>query len=259
VRAHWQEWLGPLVVLVLFSLLPTMQNYENRMWFGTIGPFDFYAYLIQHNSVLPLVLPLVAALPYALTFSGTLSHRYLTYTRVRASIRRTLTNQLLRNGLTTFVVFLLVGLVPQLFVILGAPHYEPEAYGYDTPESVAAAQLSWKTFSQLLAYGAWAPVVAYAGWLAVNAALYSTLAMCTVLLVPNRIMGLSLPWVGYLLTSFVTAVAGLEAYSIALVFPFDLTQLPLINLSYPVVGLGLVVAVLVASVLIKAPSLPQLQ
>nr|WP_300148682.1 hypothetical protein [Propionicimonas sp.] len=259
MRAHWLDWLGPLLVVVLFSLLPTMQNYGDRMWYGTIGPFDFYAYLIQHNSVLPLVLPLVAILPYALAFSGKLSHRYLTYTRTRAGIRHTLTDQLLRNSLATFVVFLLVGLLPQLFVVLGEPRYEPEAYGYTNPDSAIAAQLHWKTFSQLLVYGAWAPVAVYAVWLAVNAALYSTMAMCTVLLVPNRVLGFSLPWVGYLLTSFMTAILGLEAYSIALVFPFNLTQLPLTNLGYPLGGLGLIVAALVASVLIKAPALPQLQ
>lgn len=258
-RPHWTSWLGSFLVIILFSLLPTMQNYGNRMWFGTIGPFDFYAYLIQHDSALPLIFPLVAVLPYALGFSSKLSHRYLTYTRTRASIRRTLIRHLGRNAMITFGVFLVVGLIPTLFVIWGQPHFEPDAYGFETPEAIRAALLHWKTFSQLLIYGEWAPVLAYSSWLALNAALYSTLAMCTLLMVPNRILGLSLPWVGYLLISFLSAVLWLETYSIALAFPFNLTQIPLINLCYPLSGLAILTATLVTVVLAKAPFLAQLQ
>ncbi len=258
-RVHWQSWLGPLLVVVLFSLLPVSQNYDGRVWFDTIGPFDFYAYLIQHNSVLAMLFPLVATLPYTLAFSGKLSHRFLTYTRTRASIRQTLGGHFLRNGVASFGVFLVVGMIPQLFVIWGSPHYDPAGYGFTTAEAVAAAQLHGKTFSQLLVYGDWAPVIGYSFWLALNASLYATLALSAVLLVPNRVLGLSLPWVGYLLTSFVMAVLWMESYSIQLAFPFNLTQLPLTNLAYPFIGLVVVTSAAVALALTRAPSSAQLQ
>ena len=256
---YWQSWLGPVAVVLFCSVVPVSQNYANRAWFDTIGPFDFYAYLIQHDSVLPAVLPLVATLPYALAFSGMLRNRFLTYTRVRRGLRATLAGHLARNAVITFTVFLVVGVIPQLFVIWGQPHYAPEGYGLDTPEALLAAQLRWKTFSQLLSYGPWAPVLAYSAWLALNATLYATVAMCTLLLARNRVLGLSLPWIGYLLVVFGAAVLWLEAYSVALAFPFNLTQMPLVNLSYPITGLGLATAALVAVVLAKAPTLAQLQ
>jgi hypothetical protein len=257
--AHWHHWLGPVTVVVFFSIIPVTNNYDNRAWFGTIGPFDFYAYLMQHNSVLPFVLPLVAVAPYVLSFTGVLGNRFVAYTRTRRGVRETLARHLTSNFLVTSGTFLVVGLVPQLFVVWGEPHYEPEAYELNTPEAIMAAQLRWKTFSQLLAYGPWTPAVAYSIWLALNAALYATIAMCSVLLISNRVLGLSLPWIGYLLVGFATAVLWLEAYSILLAFPFDLKQIPLTNLLYPLGGLTLVTSILVGTVMAKAPSLPQLQ
>ncbi|MFZ1412220.1 MAG: hypothetical protein WAS07_12230 [Micropruina sp.] len=110
-----------------------------------------------------------------------------------------------------------------------------------------------------MVFGAWAPVLAYAVWLAVNAALYSTLTMCALVLVRNRVLALTLPWIAYLAAGFALAVTWLEAYSVLLAFPFNLTQLPLTNLLYPLAGLSFVVVLVTGFTLAKAPTIPQLQ
>ncbi|MFT4217248.1 MAG: hypothetical protein QM619_08725 [Micropruina sp.] len=255
---HWQIWLGSGLT-VLGALVLIAQNYDARAWYDFIGPFDFYAYLWQHNSPLPLVLPLVASLPFVLAFSGQLTNRYLTYTRTRANIRVTLGRNLCTNAVTTFVIFLVIGLIPQLFVSFGSVGYDTRGYGLTTPEQVEAARLHSKTFGQLLIYGPWAPALGYSIYLATSAALYATLTLCSVLVAQNRILGLTVPWIIYLLASFLMAVMWLEAYSVALVFPFNLQQIPLANLTFPIGGLLIATAIVVAATLALAPRLPQLQ
>lgn len=259
VVMHWQSWLGPVAVVLIFSIFPTIQNYESRHWFDVIGPFDFYTYLLQHNSFLPLLLPLVSALPFTLAFSGELSNRFIVYTRTRCSIRSLLARKLGRNALVTFFVFFVVGIVPQLFVAFGEMRYDTAGYGLTTPEQIETARLTSKTFSQLLIYGAWAPAVAYAAYLGLTAALYATIAMCSVVVTPNRILGFSIPWIVYILASFMMAVLWLEAYSVALVFPFNLQQLPLSNLLFPLAGTVALAAIAVAATIAVAPRLNQLQ
>lgn len=255
---HWQTWLGSALVIILFGILQSQQNYGERAWHGFIGPFDFYTYLVQHNSALPLILPLVATVPAVVAMSGELSNRYLSYTRVRAPIRVTLVRRLLRAATLTFVTFVVVALIPQFFVALGSTRYDPAGYGLDSQAQIDAAQLGWKTFSQLLVYGSWAPVLAFAGWLGVNAALYAVIAFCTVVLIPNRVIGLSLPWVVYLLTCFLMAVLWLERYSPAVAMPFNLTQLGADALARPLLGVAVVAGALTTAMLVRAPSLPQL-
>ncbi|MFT3860991.1 hypothetical protein [Micropruina sp.] len=246
-------------MILVFSIFPTMRNYENRHWFDVVGPFDFYAYLLQHDSFLPLLLPLAASLPFTMAFSGELSNRFIVYTRIRRSIRSTLVRRFSMNALVTFLVFMVVGVVPQLFVVFGEKRYDTEGYGLTTHEQIETARLASKTFSQLLPYGAWVPVVAYSVYLGLTAALYATITMCSVVVSPNRVLGFSIPWIAYIMASFVMAVLWLEAYSVALAFPFRLQQLPLLNLVFPLIGLLSVSALAVAATISAAPRLHQLQ
>lgn len=244
---------------MVFSLIPVMQNYENRAWVDVIGPYDFYAYLWQHNSLLPLLLPLVAAVPFTLAFTGQLTNRYLTYTRTRQDLRALIGVRFAWNGAITFLTFFVVALMPQLFVVFGQKSYDTAGYGLNTPAEIEAARLHSLTFGQLLAYGSWAPIVAYAAYVGLTAALYAALSMCSVLAFPNRVLGLTLPWIAFVLASFGMAVLWLEAYSVALVFPFGLQQLPLWHLAVPMAGLFVVTVAAVLVVVLRAPKLAQLQ
>lgn len=246
----------PLTVVLVFGLLPVSWRYGERSSYGLEGPFGAYTYLLSGNSVLPLIFPLVAILPYAVSFTGKINNRYLTYARARASVRELLGREMFRCWAVTFCVFAAFGILPQLFVEFGDIAYSTEDVG---PEGVAAYEQRYHSFGQFLPYGQWAAVIAYSGYLALTASLYAVLALCSAVVVRNRVLGLALPWMAYFATMLAMALFWLDAYSPALAYPFSLTQLPLGNFAYPLSGLLLVTAVTVGAVVVRAPKLPSLQ
>ncbi|MDR1264006.1 MAG: hypothetical protein LBK42_00160 [Propionibacteriaceae bacterium] len=246
------------VVVVLCAVLSPLIVYGSEGSYGLPFPAALYTLLLR-KSPLTLLFTLAVALPYALPFSDLLRNRFVTYTRTRQSLRRTLAGHWAANATATFVTGFLIGLVPYLWVVAGDVKYAPEMYGLDTPAAVAEGELAWSTFTQLLSHGQWALPLAVSGWLGLNAVVWSSLAMCTVTLVRNRALSLSLPWVAWFAIMYVMAVLGLEAYSPNLIFPFNLEQMPLANLAVPLAGGTVVAACLTAWVFFRAPTLPGLQ
>lgn len=243
--------------IVLFGVLPSMVAYDSRGEEVLAFPSALYAFLFRRNPLV-LLFPLVAAVPYVMPFGAEVRHRFLVYTRPRASVRVTVGIRLVSNALVAFVTFFVVGLIPQLFVEWGHTRYRAEAFALTTPEQVSAAEQGFVTFSQLRVYGPWAFPVAFSVWLGVNAVLYSSMALCSTLLVRSRFAALSLPWAVSLVVVFLFAIVGLEAYSPGLLFPFNLTQLPMGNLLYPLASVAVVTTCLVGYTLVRAPSLPSL-
>lgn len=217
--------LACFVTLVVCAFLPTAWAFLSSDAYEAPFPLAVYALAMRSNPMV-LTFGLLAAVPYVISFGGQISHRYLLYTRTRQAIRRTIVVRLLACVLVTFTVFFVVGAIPFLGAHLPGIAYSPEASGLTTPTQVAQAQANYVTFSELTAISPWVYALFFSAWLGANAAVYATLALVCSMVLPNRLLGYSLPWVVSLVAAFAFAVQGLEAYSPDTIFPFNVEQLP---------------------------------
>lgn len=213
------------ITIVVCALLPTAWAFVSADSYEAPFPLAVYALAMRSNPMV-LTFGLIAAVPYVIPFGGQISHRYLAYTRTREAIRRTVAVRLLSCVLVTFIVFFVVGAIPFLAAHLPAIAYSPEASGLNTPTEVAQAQASYVTFSELTRISPWLYALFFSIWLGANAAVYATLALVCSMVIPNRLVGYSLPWVVSLVAAFTFAVQGWEAYSPDTIFPFNVEQLP---------------------------------
>ncbi|MDR1431722.1 MAG: hypothetical protein LBI99_06345 [Propionibacteriaceae bacterium] len=242
-------------VLLVFSVIPSWWASDSR---DDPFPAAAYAEMWMGNPII-LLFQLAVVVPYALRFGIFLRNRFITYTRVRCSLRRYLGRHFAVNAVIAFIIFFAVGIIPNLWVVFGGFSFNPGAYFLLTPQEIAQAEAAWTTFSQFTVYGPWAFPVVFSLWLGVNAVLYSSITLCLIMLMKNQIIPLVLPWLASLVLSFGFAVFGLEAFSPGLLFPFNLTQLPMENLLYPLGLVATAAAVLVAYVLYNAPKLHNFQ
>ncbi len=229
LKKTFLSWKVTLLLLALLAL-PSVYATAISDGYALFGPADFFTLIIPF--ALPLVFPLIAVALYALPFSNELSHRYIVYTRTRSNIRRYLTSKALANIVVAFVAFFLAAFIPFLWAFVVEPSvgvinpYRQTMVGL-SPAELEAYPATVNTFSQLLSIGPWAYGLGYSLWLGMNGALYASIGFLLLLVVPNRFVALSIPFIGYHIANFVFAVLTIPQYSPAIVFPFNLTQFPL--------------------------------
>ncbi len=222
--------------------------------YGLAIQLEYFMLMLRLNPI-GILLGLLAAIPYVLGWQGLVHQRFLTYTRCRSDLRRTLLRAYAHCALVTGVTF--GGTVLGLYglSLLTEPVYRPEIYEGSPARSAATIT----TFSQVTVWGEWLYPVVIAVWIGAHAIGYAWLALTTTLLVTNRALALSLPWAASLVIGFGMAVAGLESYSPFTATPFDLTQLPVWKPVLPFAGL-VVLAVAAAAVTVwRSSDLPRLQ
>lgn len=244
-----------VVVLVVCSVIPTFFAYN--LW---LPPFPAAAYAKSFMlNPLILIFPLAAAMPYVPFFGSLVTNRFLVYTRPRQAIRSSLARHFLVNSVLAFTTFFLVGIVPGLFVTYGSVRYAPGDYYLETQQQIDLAEQSWTTFSQFAVHGPWGFPLAFSMWLDVNAVLYSCISLSLSLMTRNRILPIVVPWLVSFVLSFAFAITGFQAYSLLLIFPFNLQQLALTNMLYPLGMVFVTAAGLMGYVFTNAPSLKTLQ
>lgn len=243
------------LILVICAVVPTQVALANVSSYALPFPLALYS-LAMRNNPLGLLFALLAAIPYVVPFGEEVSHRFLTYSRTRANIRRTVVLKYFWCSLLTAAAFFFVGLLPYAVTLLAGIRYSPENYFLNSPGQIAKAESEFVTFSELMAVNPWAYGLFYSAWLAVNAAVYASLALSATLLSTNRFIGLSLPWVCTLVATFVLAVLGFEEFSPSTVTPFNLDQL---EPWQPVVPFVFVLAVAALASVVTAWNSPQLR
>ncbi len=222
----WQFFLLVAAVLILPSAYTTAISSD----YALFGEADVFTLIM--SSGIALVFPLLAVSIYALPFSNELSQRYIFYTRTRSDIGRYIANKLLANAAMAAVFFFFVAFIPFLWAFFVDPAlgligpYRSTVVGL-SPSEMGDYATTLHTFSQLLSAGPWAYGIGYSLWLALNGALYATIGLLLLFVVPNRFVALSLPFLGYHILNFATAVAGIPQYSPASVFPFNVVQFPI--------------------------------
>lgn len=197
------------------------QNYTLRDW------LDYFTFTLDGG--LPITFPIVAVLVFVASFSGEVKNRFLTYTRMRRPILETVCIKLTANVILTFSFFFVLIFISFLFAYYVEPHlgiakYEPEGYGL-TKDTIVADTYTRRTFTQLLQYGVFTYSLLYSFWVGINAALYSAIGFYLVLLMRNRFLALTLPYIVYLIVSFTLSALGMETYRLNyVIFPFDHAQ-----------------------------------
>ncbi|ASA25908.1 ABC transporter permease [Paenibacillus donghaensis] len=231
-----------LIVAIISSAVYRSQNYELR------DGLNFFTFTL--DGTLPISFPIITVLVYAASFSEEVHHRFLTYTRMRRPIIETIYIKLIANVILTCLFFFILVYVCFTFAyyiepLLGIAKYDPEGYGL-TQENIAADTYTRHTFTQLLRYGTFTYSILYSLWVGINAAVYSAISFCLVILLKNRFLALSLPYITYIVVTLSFASLGLNTYrpTYAL-FPFDYMQSPIWTACVPFLVLAGTLALLI--------------
>jgi hypothetical protein len=229
------------IALISFAVYRS-QNYMLRDW------LDYFTFILDGG--LPITFPIIAVLVFVASFSGEVKNRFLTYTRMRRPIMEIVYIKQTANIILTCLFFFILIFISFLFAYYIEPHlgiaqYEPDGYGL-TKDNIVADTYTRHTFTQLLRYGTFTYSILYSLWVGINAALYSAISFFLVLLMRNRFLALTLPYIVYLIVSFTLAALGIENYRPNyVIFPFDRLQNPIWTAFVPFLVLAVVLVWLI--------------
>jgi len=232
-------------ILIWFALIitPIVYNLIRVKEYSLLDPLDFYTLII--STILPLFFPIVVVIIYLVTFSRQISNNFILYTRLRIDIKKYLGAKFITNAIVVFFVMFSSVFIPFIFAfyiepLLGIIVYEPENSGLSTSELIKNTYQRY-TFSQLLEYGSFTYGFLYAVWVGVNSVIYTSLGFFALLLINNRFLALSIPFLLYHLGSFIIAVLNYPMLLLdASIFPFNITQYPIWIVCLPLLFLFLV-------------------
>ena len=220
--------VGILASLPLIYFFIVHRSYE----FST--SYDIFTFLLR--GILELTFPILVALIYLGSFSLEIDDRFLFYTRSRISIKNYLTLKFSANLFLCFSIFFLFTFSMFLLSFYVLPHYQYIQAGFADAETSFFAlnnltaesyTLSHSTFTQLFAYGPLAYGLFYSTWVGMNAALYASIGFLLLLVLNNRFLALALPYIFYLVGSFMLGAIGLRIFEFHYsIFPFGFVQQP---------------------------------
>lgn len=224
-----------LIFLPLIIILPII----NGSW-AFNRAIDVHAQLLS-SSPIPLLFPILLVPLYAGSYAKEKKDKYLQYVRPRTVISEYVLAKGFVNAIVTFVVVFLMIFIPFLFMqyidpMVGYIHYETEALS-----NVSIGTFEVIAQKSVLLYG-----IVYSIWVGINGALYMTIAYLLTICLKNKFVALSMSFVCWFITSFVTAVLGIERFSpVFTVFPFSITAQPIWTIFVPFIMLILIMATLI--------------
>lgn len=216
-----------LIFLPLIVILPIIN-----------GSFEFHRAIEVHSQLLsssPIVLlfPILLMPLYASSYANEKKDNYLEYVRSRTNISEYIFVKGLVNAILTFIIAFLMIFIPFLFIqyidpMIGYIHYETEFFN---PVSIGTFEVVAQ--NSVLLYG-----IVYSLWVAINGALYTTIAYLFTICFKNKFVALSMPFLWWFIMNFVTAILTIENFSpIYTVFPFSITTQPIWTIFIPFIFL----------------------
>ncbi|WP_052676079.1 hypothetical protein [Paenibacillus sp. IHBB 10380] len=219
-----------ILIWILLMLWPFLNFMLQRNNYSFRDKLDVFTFMLE--GVLPLVFVLLATLVYLGSFSQEIKKRFLVYTRLRIPLRKMLRIKFAANFLLTFGAFFVFTFGYFLFSfyiapILGLIQYHPEVYKLNEV-TVVEDSYTRHTFTQLLQYGSLTYGFLYSCWVGLNAAVYAALGFFMVLIVRSQFLALSIPFLLYIVGSFVLGAAGLMHFRFPdAIFPYSYMQVPI--------------------------------
>jgi hypothetical protein len=189
-------------------------------------------------SPIMLTLPLIAVLLGCLPLYEAVGHRFASNSRNRIDMREYVALKLIGAIVPSFVTFFahsFLGFVIAFYVwpLLGNPAIDPGVYGFSAAEA-ARDGLTNSSYSSLLAAGPLTYGLLYSLWLGVGAATYAGLGVAALVVVPNRLFALALPFLIYFGETVLAALAGSpQAGVMYSLVPFGLQQTPMLEAAAP--------------------------
>lgn len=250
--------IGVVIPCFLFIIALLVFGIYRGQSYSLRDSLDFYGLIL--SGVPAITFPILAVLIYVSFFAGEIRNRFLVYTRMRRSIFETLVIKQVSNIVLSFLFFFLFVFIPFIYVYyidpkVGNTVFDPSLYGL-TSKSVITDSYSRHTFSNFLQHGTLTFGLVYSFWVGINGALYAAVSFYLVLLVRNSFLALSLPFVLYIVISFILSAVKLNDFRPNhVIFPFEHTQSPLWTVSIPFIILLFITIFLSAIVKKKIDSM----
>lgn len=219
-----------IIVWFLLILAPIIYTLLTVKQYSLIDRLDLYE--LNLSTILPLLFPLIVVLIYLANFSGEITNSFLSYTRLRVDIKQYLKTKLIANNIIVFIIMFSFVFIPFLFAFyiepsFGMVTFEPENSGLSNTQLLNNSYNRF-TFSQFLEYGSFTYGFLYSVWVGLNGVVYATLGFFALLLINNRFLALSIPFLLYHLGSFIIAVIDVPMILLdASIFPFNISQYPI--------------------------------
>jgi len=221
------------VVLVLGTLAFGVVKTQNGVFRNN---FDVFGQFL--SSPLTLVFPLVVALLTCVPLYQELGDRFIVNTRSRIDLRLYVGVKLVSAALIAFAVFFfyVFATFAVAFLVwpaIGNPNVDPAVYNMSAADAVADS-LGSASYSSLLQFGPFAYGLTYALWVGILGAAYSAIGTAALLLLSNRSLALSVPFLIYLLETVISALLGAPVLGLLYsAFPYGLTQTSVIVAAAP--------------------------
>lgn len=220
--------LARLSLLIFMFFIPYIYFFIQKDAYALRDNLDMFTFMLEDPFT--LIFAFLAQLVYVLHFSNEVKDRFLVYTRSRISIKQLMLLKLKTNVVVTFSFFFLLIFSCFFFSfylqpLLGFVEYFPQ----NNNVTIKIDDIySRYTFSQLLQYGSLVYGLVYSFWIAFNAVLYASIGFFSVLCINNIFLGLSLPFLIYIIGTFLFSLLNLVPFSFAeSIFPFSYMQQPM--------------------------------
>lgn len=239
--------LLPFVIALLavaVSLAYGIQMASNKGYPSQIG-------VLSQVLITPFmfILPLVAALLGSLTVYMEVGNRFTSLVATRRSLRRYLAGRLVQAAVLPSVVYFAYAVFAFVVAYIvwpqtGNPGVDPSNYQM-TNQEAQRAEVADTSYSQLLGSGLIAYCLGYSAWLGISAGFYSVAAALCLVVLPNRLAAIAIPTALYLGESVIgIVVIGPQAGLVYSLFPFGLTQLPIVVAAAPQLAFNAAVVIL---------------
>ena len=222
-----------LIFLPLIVVLPIINGS-----YTFFEPIEVHAQLIS-SSAITLLFPILLIPLNAGSYANEKKDNFLLYVRPRTMLSNYVVAKGLVNAIVTFTVAFLMIFIPFVFIQYIDPALNIIQYTTDFYQLPSAGTFGFLAEKSNLLYG-----IGYSLWVAINGALYTTIAYLLSICFKNKFVALSIPFLWWVIMNFVTAVLGIEMFSpVYTVFPFTITAQPIWTVFIPFMIL-IIVAVL---------------
>lgn len=233
--ATWRQFIIWMSLILVFPTIQFLLIKDNYVFYRQLDLF-----LRLNSNFIPLLFPIIMVLVNATNFVGEQKNHFIQYTRVRIPLSTYLFSKIIINAILSFSIAFLITFIPFVFSM----YIEP-LLGIVKLYPTEGNPIPYTTFEQLLFLGTFPYGIIYSLWVGLNGMMYATIALLLLMILKNPFIALSIPFMYYLLTNFITQAIGYDKFSPSnTIFPFSISQQPLWTVFVPFTLLCIVVIIL---------------